>query len=144
MTKLWLIIKREYLSRVTRRSFILATLLTPLGFAVFFIVVGFIFQYKSDDSKRVAVIDESNMLQSLKDQENITFLFTEEKLSTLRKQMVDKKSKFDAVLVIPALQDVKLNEHTIYFYSKDQPTLDIQSAIQTQIAKSIRKYKIEK
>ncbi len=50
MDKLWLIIKREYLTRVKRRSFILATLLTPLAFAVFFVVVGFIFSYESDDA----------------------------------------------------------------------------------------------
>ena len=31
MNKLWLIIKREYLTRVKKRSFILATLLTPLA-----------------------------------------------------------------------------------------------------------------
>ena len=49
MDKLWLIIKREYLTRVKRRSFIIATLLTPLAFAVFFVVVGLIFQYESDE-----------------------------------------------------------------------------------------------
>ena len=72
MDKLLLIIKREYLTRVKRRSFIIATILTPLGFAVFFVVVGFIFQYESDDSKRIAIIDEANILNgSIKDEKNL-------------------------------------------------------------------------
>ena len=63
MNNLWLIIRREYLTRVTRRSFILATLLTPLAIGLFFVVVSFIFQYDSDDSKRIAVIDEGNIFE---------------------------------------------------------------------------------
>ncbi len=55
MNKLWLIIKREYLTRVKKRSFILATLLTPLAFALFFVVVGFIFAYNSGESFRVVL-----------------------------------------------------------------------------------------
>ena len=78
MNKLWLIIKREYITRVTRRSFILATLLTPLAFAIFFIVVSYIFQYQSDDSKRIAIIDEDNILsQTIKDDKNLYFFFVD-------------------------------------------------------------------
>ena len=64
MKKLWLIIKREYLTRVRKRSFILGTLLTPLAFGLFFIVVGFIFSYESDEEKIVAVIDKGNILEN--------------------------------------------------------------------------------
>ena len=52
MNKLWIIVQREYISRVTRKSFILATLLTPLGIALFFVVVSVIFGYESDCSSR--------------------------------------------------------------------------------------------
>jgi ABC-2 type transport system permease protein len=37
MNKTWLIIKREYLSRVRKKTFILSTILTPLLFAVAFL-----------------------------------------------------------------------------------------------------------
>ena len=74
MDKLWLIIKREYLTRVTRRSFIIATLLTPLAFALFFVVVSLIFSYQSDDKKKIAIIDEGGILSgTLKDGKNVFF-----------------------------------------------------------------------
>ena len=41
MHKLWLIIKREYLTRVKKKSFIIVTLLTPLGFALLMFFSGF-------------------------------------------------------------------------------------------------------
>ena len=63
MEKLWLIIKREYLTRVKKRSFILGTILTPIAFAFFMIVVGFIFSYEGGEKLRIAVIDKGNFLE---------------------------------------------------------------------------------
>ena len=41
MNKIWIIIKREYLTRVKKKSFILVTLLLPLGIGL----VGFVSAY---------------------------------------------------------------------------------------------------
>ncbi|MEN0005551.1 MAG: ABC transporter permease [Bacteroidota bacterium] len=142
MNKLWLIIKREYLTRVTRRSFILATILTPLAFALFFIVVGFIFQYESDDSKRIAIIDEADMLKKrIKDEDNLYFKFVDADLETLRSTF--SETDYDGILRIPPLKDLLSKEHTIYYYSDKQPTLDIETLIKQRIRRSIRDYKIE-
>ncbi|MEM6878269.1 MAG: hypothetical protein AAF544_06915 [Bacteroidota bacterium] len=63
MKNLWLVIKREYITRVRRRAFILATLLTPLGLGVFFLVVTLIFSYENDEVQRIAVVDEGNLFE---------------------------------------------------------------------------------
>ena len=42
MNKLWLIVKREYTTRVFKKSFILLTLLVPLAIVAFSVIVGFI------------------------------------------------------------------------------------------------------
>ena len=57
MNKLGLIIQREYITRVKNKNFILTTLLTPLGFLLFFIAVIFIFSNKSDKVYKVAIKD---------------------------------------------------------------------------------------
>lgn len=142
MDKLWLIIKREYLTRVTRRSFILATLLTPLAFAVFFVVVGLIFQYESDDTKRIAIIDEGNIFdKSIKDEENLYFKFVEEGLETLRQTFEGRD--FDGILVIPAVDDLLSQKHTIYYYADKQPTLDIEALIRNRVSDRMRDFKIK-
>ncbi|MFM8450523.1 MAG: ABC transporter permease, partial [Haliscomenobacter sp.] len=105
MNKLWLIVQREYLSRVTRKSFILATLLTPLGFAAFIVIVSVIFGYESDDSKEVAVIDPSGILQkALRDEKNLFFRFVEGDLTEIKKQVADHT--YDAALELPPIGDV--------------------------------------
>ena len=142
MNKLFLIIKREYLTRVTRRSFILATILTPLAFAIFFIVVGFIFTYESDDSKRIAIIDESNMLEKrIKDENNLYFKFVDAKLDILKRDF--DQFDYDGILVIPPIKNILDTEHTIFYYSDNQPTLDIETLIRSRVASSVRDYKIK-
>ncbi|MBV6654407.1 MAG: ABC transporter permease [Mameliella sp.] len=142
MDKLWLIIKREYLTRVTRRSFILATLLTPLAFAVFFVVAGLIFQYESDDSRRIAILDEGNIFdRSIKDEENLYFKFVDTDLETLRENFDD--FDYDGILVVPEVDDVMSTRHTIYYYADKQPSLDIDALIRDRVRRQMRDYKME-
>jgi len=69
MNKTWLIIKREYFSRVKKRTFILSTFLTPLLFAGVIGIIVFI-TIRNSDKEKIAVIDNSgvfkNKLDSLK------------------------------------------------------------------------------
>ncbi len=143
MNKLGLIIKREYLTRVTRRSFILATILTPLGFAVFFIVAGFIFAYESDDSKRVAVIDEGQILNGvIKDEKNLYFKLVDTNLETLRQNF--RQMDYDGILVLPPIKNILDKNYTIYYYSDKQPTLDVETFIKQRISNSLRDFKIDR
>ena len=58
MSKLWLIVKREYLTRVRSRAFLLGTLLTPLAFGAFFVIQGLMMSYKGGEKKKIIVFDE--------------------------------------------------------------------------------------
>src|SRR5690606_35285687 len=142
MQKLWLIIRREYLTRVKKRSFILGTLLTPLAFGVFFIIVGFIFSYESDDSKVVAIVDEGNILdKKISDTKNLYFQFPKGDLTSLKSEVT--AGKYDGVLVIPEIKDLYSRNLTVYYYSDQPPTPDVQSFIERRIEKSLRDFKIQ-
>ena len=69
MNKILIIIKREYLTRVRKRLFILTTILTPLGIAAIFVVQIFLASV-STEKKNILVNDETgifkNKLESLK------------------------------------------------------------------------------
>src|SRR5260221_2066040 len=69
MNKTWLITKREYLTRVKKKTFILSTFLTPLLFAGVIGIIVFI-TIRNSDKEKIAVIDNSgtfkNQLDSLK------------------------------------------------------------------------------
>lgn len=78
MNKIWLIIKREYLSRVRKKTFILSTILTPLLFVGVFGVVIY-FTIENISNQRIAVVDPSGYLKSsLESSDRITYEFKED------------------------------------------------------------------
>lgn len=141
MKNLWLIIQREYLTRVKKKSFILTTLLAPLAIALLMVVVGLIFSYQGDDAKDIVIIDQANMFdKKIKDQRNFFFRFSDKSLEDVI--AARDNEPFDAVLVIPDLPDVKAKRHTIFYYSDDQLDLDGSDALQRAIRDKLRDYKI--
>jgi ABC-2 type transport system permease protein len=75
MNKTWLIVKREYLSRVRKKTFILSTILTPLVFAG---LIGAVIAItvKNVRNEKIAVVDPSGVLKSsLEDSKSVSYHF---------------------------------------------------------------------
>jgi len=63
MNKTWIIVKREYLSRVRKKTFILSTLLTPILFAGVIAAIVLI-TVKNITKEKIAVVDSNGILKS--------------------------------------------------------------------------------
>ena len=75
MKKIWLIIGREYLTRVRNRTFILSTILLPLFF-IGFIAASTYLSIKGDTKNSIAVNDQNGIfLSSFKSDKNISYSF---------------------------------------------------------------------
>jgi ABC-2 type transport system permease protein len=75
MNKIWLIIKREYSTRVRKKTFILSTILTPLLF-VGLITAVTIISVKNVDQEKIAVIDNAGLFKgNLENGKAVTFEF---------------------------------------------------------------------
>ena len=141
MNKLWLIVKREYLSRVTRRAFILGTFLTPLGIGALIYFNIKLASYKDDNFQNIAVRDESGILtQAPESQANIHFTLSKEPLEELKTQVVTHK--YDGVLVIPKIADPMVKRFTLKYYSDDKLGESMSNDIEDKVSESIKKYKI--
>jgi ABC-2 type transport system permease protein len=106
MRKIWLIIKREYLTRVRKKTFIISTLLFPLLYVALIFGMGYIAK-ESVQNLKVAVIDSSGYFsESRLARENNT-----DKSSSLtlinnnpEKIIADYKTAgYDGYIVIPAI-----------------------------------------
>jgi len=62
MNKTLLIIRREYVTRVRKKSFIIMTLLTPFLFALIFIIPMLVMSNEDKNFKKIAVIEEGSDL----------------------------------------------------------------------------------
>ncbi|RYY38723.1 MAG: ABC transporter permease [Chitinophagaceae bacterium] len=108
MSKIGIIIKREYLSRVRKKTFILTTLLTPLFFVGLISIVTAI-TINSIRKESVAVVDPSGILkESLVSSKTVTYDFN---------AGVDTsnffKNKFSAVLFAPQTGSNKGNAYQV-------------------------------
>ncbi|MDH3649469.1 MAG: ABC transporter permease [Saprospiraceae bacterium] len=142
MNKLWLIVKREYLTRVTKKSFILTTLLAPIAIGLFLVIVGLLMTYRGNDARDIVIVDQGDMLESkIKDGRNIYFRFSNRTVSELVERRDDEP--FDAILVIPPLTNLQRTKHTIYYFADEQLDIDAMVSLQNIVADKIRDYKIK-
>lgn len=76
MNKTWLIIKREYISRVRKKTFLLTTILTPLLF-VGVIAAVIAITVKTTRTEKIAVVDPGGILKSnLTNSKSVSYDFT--------------------------------------------------------------------
>lgn len=140
MKKVLLIIQREYLTRVRKWSFIITTLLAPLGFAGLFMVMIFLAQ-NTETEKRIAVIDESGIFKNnLADTKNLHFKFVKDSLASL--ELTYKAQEFDGILYIPEIKNLS-TPRGIQYRSEDHLGIASLAYVKEELADAIRKRKIE-
>lgn len=143
MSNLWLVIKREYITRVRRRSFILATLLTPIGLALFVVVANAVLSYENDDVQRIAVIDDGNLFDgALPDENGLYFRFVDQPMAQLEETTGEGK-EYAAILVIPEVVNPRSRNFRAQLFSDETLSIDSQERIRGQIREALREYKIE-
>ena len=131
MNKIWLIIKREYLTRVRNKTFILSTILLPLFF-IGFIFASAYFSIKSEDKQKIAVVDENGIFKtSFQSDKVITYEFPTDINSTNFKE-----KGYTAFLYIPKNYESK--EDSISLVSIKQLGIDAEDKVKVQLNNAIR------
>lgn len=140
MNKILIIIKREYLTRVKKKSFLITTFLVPLLFAGLIFLPILLSQMKTSKS-RIAVIDKSELIRyKLDNKENLVFKYVDHDLETMKK--IYKDSNFQGVLYIPEI-DVE-RPMGISFYSEKQLGVGTIGYIKSEINGILQQQRYEK
>ena len=85
MSKIGLIIKREYLRRVSKKSFILLTFLTPFLFAALVFVPLWLSSIKGDEVHTIAILDSTGKYAPLfEDTETYRFIHSDQSMDTYK------------------------------------------------------------
>ncbi len=143
MNNLWLVIKREFITRVRRRSFILATLLTPIGLALFVVIANAVFSYGNDDVKHIAVIDEGRLFKgTLPDESGLYFKFVDTPLDEMKQEMTEGE-EYAGILVIPEIHNPKSRNFRVELFSDETMGIETQGRIKDRIEEALRRYKID-
>lgn len=139
MNKIWLVIEREFLSRVKKKSFLLATLLTPLIFpAIMGIFVWIASEEKETQSLRIIEVVDENKLFFLESSDQYAFSFSGNDLET-SKEMVQNGDRY-GFLFIPKF-DLK-NPTGIVYYGEENPSMNLISYLENNLKKKIEEQRL--
>ncbi|MBR4801342.1 MAG: ABC transporter permease [Bacteroidales bacterium] len=142
MSKIGIIIAREYSTRVKKKSFIIGTLLVPILFATMIVVPMLIAMYSSDNKVRtIAVCDSSGVVaQKLEDKENIKYSVVDNAVVDKIKEDLPSSSNYYALLQISELDS--LNNADVAIYCKEQVSMSLKDQIQSQVNEILSAHKL--
>jgi len=136
MNKILLIIKREYLSRVKKKSFLLVTFLVPL-FLIGIYALTIYLTAKSFESNQatVYVVDQSGLFSGKIDNtDQLTFLDASDDIPAEKARILNEKGK-TFLLVIPP--DVGTSSQ-VELFAKETASLGIQDDVSRQLEHVLR------
>ncbi|HYX05250.1 MAG TPA: ABC transporter permease [Bacteroidales bacterium] len=141
MGKINLIIQREYLTRVRKKSFVIMTILGPILFAAFMIVPAWLATIQDTEEKVIAVVDQSGMFNNkIPDTDYLSFRYLDNaNLDSLKKDFQQKG--YYGILFIPKI--VTYSPNSVELFSDKQPSMSIKMHIASALEKEIENKKLK-
>lgn len=140
MNKIGLIIRREYFTRVKKRSFIIMTFLGPLLLAAVYIIPILLALHGDNEKRTIAVVDQSHWFErQFTNTENQTFVRLDDISIDSTKRLV-QEGVYDIALFIPETQ---LNiPSSAVVYSMKQVPMNVEDHIRNVMKNEIQVQKL--
>lgn len=140
MNKLFLIIQREYFSRVKKKSFLIMTILGPLLIAgVMIVPVWLAMRDKTDH--QIMVLDHSGLfIDKLPNTSQIKFTYGMESLQSAKAKLKD--GPFDLIVEIP-MEIINSSKATPLLYYKKQPGISTEQYISNTMENILFDYRLQ-
>ena len=144
MNKILLIIKREYLSRVRKKSFIIMTILGPVLMAGLILAPILLMDSSDEEKKEIWVCDENNLFESqFKDVDGTDYKFFKNDLFQVKDRFITSDGY--ALVYIPKFenQNIDLLESSVKVYVHKPMSLSNQNQISNNIESVIESIKLK-
>ena len=140
-----LITTREYLNKITNKTFILSTFLTPLFIVGLIFFIGYLSNLNNETVKNISVIDKTDFVfDKLNSSKFLKYNLLND--FSLEEARIISKTKSDYGLIyIPELKSPKAIADSILFISEDSPSFTIINGIESQLERVLtnKNFKIE-
>ena len=142
-SKVWIVAKREYLTRVQKKSFILVTLLTPITIAVFIFFMGWMMNAGSKSDQRVVIKDETGIIQQMAaEDKSFPYEFSDRNVQKLKEDY--SSQGYDLLVYIPALRDSSTMSISASYYSREKPSLSLLESIESHLADQVETFRMRR
>ena len=135
-----IVVAREYLTRVKKKSFLLITFLGPLFFAAVAVLPTLIMTMTEDKGKKVAVVDESGIVMpKLVDSETMTFTdFSNQPLDSVKASFAGEG--YDILVAVSPVDSSK--SVSVAAYSEKPLSVDMKDALSSRVNDAVEDYRI--
>ena len=144
MKQIFLVLKREYMVRVKKRSFLLATILTPLIFPALIATIYYLANRDTSEVQDVFVLDESGYFEDKLSSDDYNFIYLEGDKETAKERFQEEEAY--GLLYAPAL-DLSDSTNTFYddfeFYSQTNLGLNVEQSFERQLRKILEDIKLD-
>ncbi len=143
MRKIILIIKREYITRVRKRSFVVMSLLAPFLLASIGIIPVWIAGQASDGEKHLAIIDEEHVLKNWFEQHDSVvdqFVFFYNTSSFSKSKMLLDSGMYDGIIKVD--KNVE-SPATFTLFAYDNPSITLVNQVENQLQRVLKDLKIQ-
>lgn len=142
MNHLPLIIKREYLTKVRNKSFIIMTFLSPMIMIALIALVAYLSQINNNQNRTISILDETGLFNDVfTDSEYIKYSFLNNLNLDTAKELVNSKEDYGLLYIQKSNDSSKLYKNT-KFFSEDSPSLTIISTLESKIEKKLTDLKL--
>lgn len=142
MNHLPLIIKREYLTKVKNKSFIIMTVLSPLIMIALIAVVAYLSQLNNNKERTIAVLDDSGLVKEIFTNTEFTKYNVLEGLTLENAKTVVAETGEYGLLYIGDFDAPEKASESIQFYSEESPSLTLISDLESTIEKKLTDLKL--
>ncbi len=142
--KIPLIIKREYLTKVKNKSFIIMTFLTPIIMIGLIALISYLSQLNNTKQRTITILDPSGLVTNLfESNQQLTYNYLTN--TTLEQAKKDtEKANYYGLLYLPKSDTLDAVSTQIKFYSKDSPSLSIITNLENTLERKFRDLKLKR
>lgn len=138
MNKIGLIIRREYLTRVRKKSFIIMSIIGPLLFGLLMVIPIWLASRESDE-KVIEILDESGYFRGkFEGAGTVSFTYLDNTLEEAKNDLKEKNTY--GLLYVPKF-DLD-NPDGITFFAEKNPSIEIQSSLERILRNEIEDIKL--
>jgi ABC-2 type transport system permease protein len=144
MSKLPIIIKREFNAKVRNKSFIIMTFLSPLLMVGIGFLIYFLTKKNNEKIKNIAYVDHSQIFtkDDFKDGKTVKYQdYSEATLEEAKKKV--QQGSYYGLLYIPQQDSLELLVSSIEFYSESTPGVQTIESLERKIEKRLREQKLQ-
>lgn len=142
MDKIWLIVKREYLTRVLKKSFLLITILAPVAIATIAVFAGYLASTNSSSKKAIALIDDNHIISAGDiESSSLDYVMVAGDINEVKKTY--QEDGYDILVQVPKIDSMEQTSLSVNYYTKEKLSLMTIKEIEGNIRSKMETYKLD-